>query len=68
MINEAIEHIMSLFRTPSAEVLAIRELEEAKRRLLQYQTTAEYADSMCRYNRERISRLTNYLASVHAGK
>jgi hypothetical protein len=68
MMNEAIDHIMSFFRTPSAEMLAVRELEEAKRRLLHYQTTAEYAESMCRYNRDRIQRLTNYLATVHGTK
>jgi hypothetical protein len=68
MINEAVSHIMAFFRTPSAEMLAVQELEEAKRRLLNYQSTAEYAESMCRYNRDRIQRLTEYLATVHTSK
>lgn len=65
MIKEAIDHIMSFFRTPSAEMLAMRELEDAKRRLLSYQSTLEYADAMCQYNKERIRRLSDYLASIH---
>ena len=65
MMKDAMEHIMSFFRTPSAEILAMRELEDAKRRLLSYQSTLEYADAMCRYNKERIHRLNDYLKSIH---
>ncbi len=56
-----IEEIKKLWLTPSAEVLAMRELEDAKRKLLQAQTAREYADSMCKYREAQIKRLTTYL-------
>ena len=61
MFNEMIEYLKALLRTPSAEVIALRELEEAKRRLLTAQSTREYADSMCKYHEAQIKRLTAYL-------
>jgi hypothetical protein len=59
--NRMIEEIKKLWLTPSAEVLAMRELEDAKRKLLQAQTAREYADSMCKYREAQIKRLTTYL-------
>jgi hypothetical protein len=56
-----ISEMKKLWTTPSAEALALRELEEAKRRLLQAQTAREYADSMCKYREAQIKRLTAYL-------
>lgn len=53
--------IKSLYAAPSAETLALRELEGAKRSLLQAQSGREYADSMCKYHEARIKRLTTYL-------
>lgn len=64
MLTETITYIKSLFTAPSAEVLALRELEDAKRRLLEAQTAREYAESMCKYHEARIKRLTAYLHSV----
>lgn len=61
MLTEIIAYIRGLFATPSAEVLALRELEEAKRKLLEAQTGREYANSMCQYHQARIYRLTGYL-------
>jgi len=60
MINE----LKKLWTTPSAEALALRELEESKRRLLQAQTAREYADSMCKYREAQIKRLTTYIKGV----
>lgn len=57
--------IKQLYGTPSAEALALRELEEAKRRLLEAQTAKEYADSMCKYREAQIKRLTAYLRDAH---
>jgi hypothetical protein len=57
MINE----LKKLWATPSAEVLALKELEESKRRLLEAQTAREYAESMCKYREAQIKRLTAYL-------
>jgi len=61
MLDETVSYVKSWFTTPSAEVLALRELEDAKRKLLDAQTAREYADSMCKYHDARIKRLTAYL-------
>ena len=56
-----IDYIKKIYSTPSAEVIALRELEDAKRKLLDAQSGREYADSMCKYHEARIKRLTAYL-------
>lgn len=61
MIRETINWFKSTYGTPSAETIALRELEEAKRKLLEAQSGREYADSMCKYHEARIKRLTTYL-------
>jgi hypothetical protein len=61
MIRQTIEWVKSAYATPSAEALALRELEDSKRRLLEAQTAREYADSMCKYRDAQIKRLTAYL-------
>lgn len=50
-----------MFYVPSAEVLALRELEEAKRSLLEMQTAKDYSGRMVEYNLDRIRRLTIYI-------
>ena len=59
-----IEYLKSLWETPSAEVLALRELEEAKRKLLEAQSAREYADSMCKYRETQVRRLTAYIKEI----
>jgi len=61
MLRNVIELISAPFRKPSAEVLALQELEEAKRLLLEAHSAQEYALSMCEYHQARIDRLTSYL-------
>lgn len=61
MIRQTIAWVKSAYATPSAEVLALRELEDSKRRLLEALTAREYADSMCKYREAQIKRLTAYL-------
>jgi hypothetical protein len=61
MIREMCNWIKNVYATPSTEWLALRELEDAKRRLLEAQTAREYADSMCKYREAQIKRLTTYL-------
>ena len=61
MIRETINWVKNAYATPSAESLALRELEEAKRSLLEAQSAREYADSMCKYREAQIKRLTAYL-------
>jgi hypothetical protein len=56
-----IKDLKKLWDKPSAEVLALRELEDSKRSLLEAQTAREYAESMCKYREAQIKRLTAYL-------
>ena len=61
MFREMFNWVKNAYTTPSAEALALRELEEAKRSLLETQSAREYADSMCKYREAQIKRLTAYL-------
>jgi hypothetical protein len=53
-----IEQFLDYFKTPTTQALIARELEEAKRRLLEAQSAREYADAMCKYHENRIKRLS----------
>ena len=61
MLKDTIEFVKSLYKTPSAEALALRELEDSKRRLLEVQSSREYSVSMCSYYEAKIKRLNAYL-------
>jgi hypothetical protein len=57
-------NVKNLFRTPSIEAIALRELETAKRELLVMQDTQEYAAKMVEYQQGKINRLTAYLKTA----
>jgi hypothetical protein len=59
-----IDKVKKLLATPSAESIALKELEDAKRQLLEAQTTREYADSMCKFREAQIKRLTAYIKGI----
>lgn len=61
MIRELYDWVKNIYTTPSAEAIALRELEDSKRKLLEAQSGREYADSMCKYYEAKIKRLTVYL-------
>jgi hypothetical protein len=61
-INQIIEFIKASFRMPSAEMMALTELEQAKRELLSMQTAKDYSSRMVEYNQDRIRRLTAHIA------
>ena len=56
------QSLTAMFRPASPEVLAARELDDARRQLLQAQSAEEYAHSMAAYHQARIARLERYLA------
>ena len=56
-----LRQLKEVFRRPSAETLALRELEDAKRSLLEALSGMEYAKRMAEYHNDRIKRLTAYL-------
>ena len=66
MFQETVNYFKSIFDVPTAEMLALKELEESKRKLLEAQTAKEYAESMCKYREAQIKRLTTYLHSSTA--
>ena len=55
------QSLTAMFRPASPEVLAARELDEARRQLLAAQSAEEYANAMCVYHEARIERLQRYL-------
>jgi|TARA_R110000868_G_scaffold89184_3_gene248347 hypothetical protein len=61
MFKETVNYFKSVFDVPTAEMLALKELEDCKRKLLEAQTGKEYAESMCKYREAQIKRLTAYL-------
>lgn len=61
-MNSVREFFAGLFRPAPAQVLAARELDEARRQLLQAQSAEEYAHLMAAYHQARIARLERYLA------
>ena len=56
-----IKHIRNVLRSPSAEAIALRELESAKRELLQMYDTQEYAAKMVEFYQGKVRRLTAYI-------
>lgn len=55
--------LKDVFRVPTAEALAVTELEDAKRQLLHAQTALDYSKRMVDYHSDRIKRLTAYVAN-----
>ena len=52
---------MKLFRPLTTKDLMARELEQARKSLLEALTAREYAESMCKYREAQIKRLMAYL-------
>jgi len=57
MLNQ----LKQLFKTPTADELAQREYDEARRELLVSQSAAEYHQSMIEYHIKRLLRLQEIL-------
>jgi hypothetical protein len=56
-----IQFIKSLYALPSPETIALRELEQSRRDLLNAQTSQEYAAKMVEFHKGKIKRLTVFL-------
>lgn len=63
-LETLMNHLKRLFRMPSPEELAARELDQARRALLEAQSAREYADAMVTYHQRRIDRLHRVLAAA----
>lgn len=55
---------VKLFQLPSPIYLAKQELEESKRKLLEANSSKEYAQAMCHYYETKIKRLNVYLDNI----
>ena len=64
MLKAIRETYASLFRTPTALEMAIKELTQAELLLLEAQSAREYADAMVTYHGDRIDRLQRYIHAV----
>lgn len=53
--------LRQIFAAPSANQLAVRELEDAQRALLIAQTSLDHAKASVQFNQDRIARLEAYL-------
>jgi hypothetical protein len=56
--------LLNPFRTPSPEELIARELDQARRGLLEAQTARDYASAMVIYHETRIDRLRTQLETM----
>lgn len=57
-------HIKRLFEKPSAQSLAVTELEHSRRALLQQQAAAEYHAKLVEYYTVKIKRLNHYVSDT----
>lgn len=62
---ELYQGFLNLLKMPSPVVIAARELDEARRQLLQSQSAAEYAIRISAYHQDRIKRLSAYLVEAN---
>ena len=60
-MNYTANNFREIFKTPTAQQLALRELQESERLLLEAQSQREYCEAMTSYYQKKISRLQNYL-------
>ena len=63
-MKNTIEYVKTLFAPPSAETLALRELEDSRRELLKSQAHQEYTAKMVEYHQGKILRLTKFLKTA----
>jgi hypothetical protein len=57
--------LLGMYRTPSAAILAQRELDESRRQLLAAHSASEYYAAMVQVHRTRIARLTATITDLN---
>jgi hypothetical protein len=60
-IMSIINTLQSLYAPPTAEAMALRELEQSRRDLLSAHTQQEYSTKMVEFHKIKIKRLTLFL-------
>lgn len=61
MVDNVKTMLLNLFRKPSADEMAVKERDQARRSLLEAQSAKEYAASLEAYHQARITRLDKFL-------
>jgi hypothetical protein len=62
--NQLLQQLKRMMTKPSAHTLALVELEETKRQLLQQQGAAEYHAKLAEYCKVKIARLNTYVTDL----
>jgi hypothetical protein len=62
----ALQQLKAVFVPPSAEVLAVQELEEAKRQLLAALTAQEHYTAAVAFRTTQVARLTKHVKEIAA--
>jgi hypothetical protein len=64
IMTNIINTLKTLYAPPTAEVLALRELEQSRRDLLDAQTQQEYSTKMVEFHKIKIKRLSAFLKGM----
>jgi hypothetical protein len=62
LLKSVRDALYGAFSLPTADEMAVEELEEAKRELLRMQSIQDYSKRMCEYHADRIKRLGTYIS------
>ena len=63
-MTNIINTLKSLYAPPTAETLALRELEQSRRDLLSAHTQQEYSTKMVEFHKTKIKRLSAFLKGM----
>jgi hypothetical protein len=61
MLTQITKTIKTMYSKPNAQAIARKQLEEAQRQLLVYQSQTEYSQQMVKYYQASITRLSAYV-------
>jgi hypothetical protein len=63
-MTNIINTLKAIYAPPTAETLALRELEQSRRDLLSAQTQQEYSSKMVEFHKVKIKRLTAFVKGM----
>ena len=61
---DIINRLKAMYAPPTAETMALRELEQSRRDLLSAQTQQEYSSKMVEFHKVKIKRLTAFVKGM----
>ncbi len=63
-MTDIINRLKAMYAPPTAETMALRELEQSRRDLLDAQTQQEYSTKMVEFHKIKIKRLSAFLKGM----